>query len=129
MDVHLPKSFSISSIAELLSVSTKLLLEHLVVTMCTSLVIFSVLAVSAMADMMAFTNANSFGAMLKRGDTILKRQGYTPDTTYCGRGDTCAEACGANSVECPSSDTSMFYCHDSNDGSVRSSVTTLSIVD
>jgi hypothetical protein len=97
--------------------------------MRTSLVTFSLLAISAMADMMAFTNANSFGAMLKRGDTILKRQGYTPDTTYCGRGDTCAEACGANSVECPSSDTSMLYCHDSNDGSVRSSITTLSIVD
>ncbi|KAF1358387.1 hypothetical protein EJ07DRAFT_87927, partial [Lizonia empirigonia] len=43
--------------------------------------------------------------------------GYTPDTTYCGRGNTCEEACGANSVECPSTDTSMLYCHFSTDGS------------
>lgn len=79
----------------------------------------SLMAASTMADMGAFTNANSFGAMLKRGDTIMKRQGYSPDTTFCGRGNTCAEACGTGSVECPSTDTSMLYCHDSTDGSVR----------
>ncbi len=86
--------------------------------MRTQFVALGLMAASAMANMAAFTNANSFGAMLKRGDTILKRQGYSPDTTFCGRGDTCAEACGANSVECASSDTSMLYCHDSDDGSV-----------
>ncbi|KAF2625235.1 hypothetical protein BU25DRAFT_412684 [Macroventuria anomochaeta] len=86
--------------------------------MRTSFAATSLLAASTMANqLLAFTNANSFGAMLKRGDTILKRQGYSPDTSYCGRGDTCAEACGANSVQCPSTDTSMLYCHDSNDGS------------
>lgn len=84
-----------------------------------SIFTFSFLATSAVASIPAFTNANNFRAMLKRGDLILKRQGYSPDTTYCGRGDTCAEACGANSVECPSTDTSMLYCHESNDGSVR----------
>lgn len=90
--------------------------------MRTSFIAFSLLATSAIAQKFAFTNANSFGAMLKRGDTILKRQGYTPDTSSCGRGDTCAEACGANSVECPSTDTSVLYCHDSDDGSVGASL-------
>ncbi|KAJ8113231.1 hypothetical protein OPT61_g4594 [Boeremia exigua] len=85
--------------------------------MRTPFVALGLLAASAMADMGAFTNAKSFGAMLKRGDSILKRQGYSPDTSFCGRGDTCAEACGANSVQCPSTDTSMLYCHDSDDGS------------
>lgn len=89
--------------------------------MRTSFITFGLLAVSVVANKMAFTNANTFGAMLKRGDTILKRQGYTPDTEYCGRGDTCAEACGTGSVECPSTDTSTLYCHNSSDGSVRSS--------
>ncbi|KAJ4988195.1 PRP 4 C domain-containing protein [Stagonosporopsis vannaccii] len=85
--------------------------------MRTPFVALSLLAASAMADLVAYTNAKSFGAMLKRGDTILKRQGYTPDTDLCGSGNTCAEACGPNSVQCPSTDTSMLYCHDDNDGS------------
>ncbi|KAJ4337020.1 hypothetical protein N0V87_005040 [Didymella glomerata] len=84
--------------------------------MRTSIVALSLLAASAVADKLAFQNL-SFGAMLKRGDMILKRQGYTPETETCGRGETCAEACGANSVECPSSDSTTLYCHLSNDGS------------
>lgn len=86
--------------------------------MRTSFITLSLLAASAIADKLAFTNINSFGAMLKRGDMILKRQGYTPETETCGRGETCEEACGANSVECPSTDSSTLYCHLSNDGSV-----------
>jgi len=44
---------------------------------------------------------HNFGAMLKRGEAIAKRQGYYPTSTPCGEGDTCAEACGAGQVECP----------------------------
>ncbi|KAF3032291.1 hypothetical protein E8E12_001630 [Didymella heteroderae] len=84
--------------------------------MRTSIVALSLLAASAAADKLAFQNL-SFGAMLKRGDMILKRQGYTPETETCGRGETCEEACGLNSVECPSSDSTTLYCHLSNDGS------------
>ncbi|KAF2690680.1 hypothetical protein K458DRAFT_412029 [Lentithecium fluviatile CBS 122367] len=51
-----------------------------------------------------------FGAMLKRGEALAKRQGYYPTTTPCGDGDTCAEACGAETVQCPSS--SGLYCFD-----------------
>lgn len=86
--------------------------------MRNSLIALSLLAASAVADKLAFQTL-SFSAMLKRGDMILKRQGYTPETETCGRGETCEEACGANSVECPSSDRTTLYCHLSNDGSVR----------
>lgn len=94
-------------------------LLRLVVVMHTSFMVITLLAAFTMAEKLAFTNADSFGAMLRRGDTILKRQGYTPDTISCGRGDTCVEACGADSVQCPSKDTSQLYCHSSTDGSVR----------
>lgn len=86
--------------------------------MYTSLVVLALLSASTMAQKLAFTNANSFGAMLKRGDAIVKRQGYTPDTTSCGTGDTCEEACGAGQVECPSNSAFTLYCHDFTDGSV-----------
>jgi hypothetical protein len=88
--------------------------------MHTPFVALTFLAVSTMAQKLAFTNTASFGAMLKRGDAIIKRQGYTPDTTSCGTGDTCEEACGVGQVECPSSSAFTLYCHDSTDGSVRS---------
>ncbi|KAF1928742.1 uncharacterized protein M421DRAFT_420641 [Didymella exigua CBS 183.55] len=84
--------------------------------MRASIVALGLLVVSTMADKLAFQNI-SFGVMLKRGDMILKRQGYTPETETCGRAETCEEACGANSVECSSTDTSTLYCHLSNDGS------------
>jgi hypothetical protein len=61
-----------------------------------------------------FHAAQDFGAMLRRGDAILKRQGYYPTTHYCGEGDTCAEACGPTYVQCPSNaDT---YCYDPSVG-------------
>lgn len=87
--------------------------------MRTSIVTLTLLAASAIAIKPAVTNIPSFSAMLKRGDMILKRQGYTPETDDCGKGVTCAEACGANNVECPSNDSSTLYCHLSTDGSVR----------
>jgi hypothetical protein len=51
-----------------------------------------------------------FGAMLKRGEVIAKRQGYYPTTEPCGEGDTCAEACGATQIQCPSS--YGMYCYE-----------------
>jgi hypothetical protein len=86
--------------------------------MYTPLIVFALLSAFTVAQKQAFTNANSFGAMLKRGDSIVKRQGYTPETEWCGTGDTCEVACGAGKVECPSKDISTLYCHDSKDGSV-----------
>ncbi|KAF2466904.1 uncharacterized protein BDR25DRAFT_236045 [Lindgomyces ingoldianus] len=42
---------------------------------------------------------------------MQKRQGgYYPTTHFCGRGDTCAEACGATYVQCPSD--AGIYCYD-----------------
>lgn len=40
------------------------------------------------------------GLSLMRRDT----NGYTPDVTKCGNGDTCAQACGAGFAQCPSED-------------------------
>ncbi|EUC43801.1 hypothetical protein COCMIDRAFT_99903 [Bipolaris oryzae ATCC 44560] len=55
--------------------------------------------------------------MLRRGSAIAKRQGYYPTSDVCsGPGDTCAEACGAEYVECPS-DGSVTSCHSTTDGS------------
>jgi hypothetical protein len=44
--------------------------------------------------------SHDFRAMLRRGDTLTKRQGYYPTSNPCGSGTTCAEACGAGQVEC-----------------------------
>ncbi|EMD62626.1 hypothetical protein COCSADRAFT_173064 [Bipolaris sorokiniana ND90Pr] len=55
--------------------------------------------------------------MLKRGSAIAKRQGYYPTSGVCDKpGDTCAEACGAEYVECPSNG-SVTSCHSTTDGS------------
>ncbi|KAJ6201798.1 hypothetical protein J3E72DRAFT_410159 [Bipolaris maydis] len=59
----------------------------------------------------------SFAAMLRRGSAIAKRQGYYPSSDVCnGPGSTCASACGAEYVECPS-DGSVTSCHSTTDGS------------
>ncbi|KAF1849664.1 uncharacterized protein K460DRAFT_1708 [Cucurbitaria berberidis CBS 394.84] len=84
--------------------------------MYISILTLGLLSTSALA-MQAFTNADSFGAMLKRGDAIAKRQGYYPNTNTCGRGDTCEKACGPNQVQCPSKSLTTLYCHSSIDGS------------
>jgi hypothetical protein len=43
---------------------------------------------------------------------LAKRQaGYQPTQTFCGSGYTCAEACGADYVQCPSSDGNL-HCYD-----------------
>lgn len=84
--------------------------------MYTSFLTLVCLSTSALA-IQAVTNADTFGAMLRRGDAIAKRQGYYPDTVNCGRGDTCEEACGVNQVECPSNSLTTLYCHSSVDGS------------
>jgi hypothetical protein len=73
-----------------------------------------ILALALFATSIEGTNiyapVHDFGAMLRRGDAILKRQGYYPTTHLCGEGETCAEACGATYVQCPS--TSGTYCYD-----------------
>jgi len=73
---------------------------------------------ASVAATQGFTNAPSFGVMLKRGDALAKRQGYYPETETCnGSGTTCAEVCGAETVECPSNDSSFLTCHSTLDGS------------
>ncbi|KAF2794690.1 hypothetical protein K505DRAFT_201982, partial [Melanomma pulvis-pyrius CBS 109.77] len=57
-----------------------------------------------------YTPVHDFGAMLKRGDALLKRQGYYPTTHLCGKGSTCAEACGPTQIQCPSD--YGLYCYD-----------------
>ncbi|RMZ66290.1 Prp 4 c domain-containing [Pyrenophora seminiperda CCB06] len=81
--------------------------------------IFTVAMLSAsVAATQGFTNAHSFGAMLKRGDVVAKRQGYYPQSDLCnGDGTTCPEVCGANTAECPSNDANFLRCHSTNDGS------------
>jgi len=43
-----------------------------------------------------YSPADTFGGMMKR------QEGYHPTTTPCGTGDTCEEACGAETRQCPS---------------------------
>ncbi|KAH7125642.1 hypothetical protein B0J11DRAFT_311333 [Dendryphion nanum] len=56
-----------------------------------------------------FSPTDNFGAMFPRAD-LGKRQGYYPGTKTCGKGNTCAEACGPTQVQCPSK--SGIYCFD-----------------
>ncbi|ETS83157.1 hypothetical protein PFICI_05033 [Pestalotiopsis fici W106-1] len=47
-------------------------------------------------------------------DVLMGRQagaGYYPDSTACGTGDTCAEACGAGYEQCYSTDD-LIHCYD-----------------
>ncbi|KAF2441612.1 hypothetical protein P171DRAFT_418288 [Karstenula rhodostoma CBS 690.94] len=55
--------------------------------------------------------SHDFGAMMRRGDALAKRQGYYPSSKPCGSGTTCAEACGAGQVECPA-DAGRGVCFD-----------------
>ena len=57
-----------------------------------------------------YSPVHDFGVMLKRGEAMMKRQGYYPTTHLCGQGETCAEACGPTQVQCPSD--AGLYCYD-----------------
>jgi len=46
------------------------------------------------------TTPSHFGAMSPRGLRARQDEGYYPDTTDCGDGATCQEACGAQYEEC-----------------------------
>lgn len=66
--------------------------------MFSRIVTFGLMATSVLA-WGKITPPPQFGAMSPRG--MGKRQeGYYPDTTECGEGDTCAEACGPTYKEC-----------------------------
>ncbi|CAA9964074.1 hypothetical protein PTMSG1_07433 [Pyrenophora teres f. maculata] len=72
---------------------------------------------ASVAATQSLTNARSFSAMLKRGDALVKRQGYYPESDICnGSGTTCPEVCGANTVECPSNTPNFLSCHSTLDG-------------
>lgn len=54
-------------------------------------------------------------ARMSAKDMLLGRRqedgGYQPDTTFCGTGTTCAEACGAGYEQCASADDQV-HCYD-----------------
>jgi hypothetical protein len=78
--------------------------------MFNRLLSLSLMATSALA-LEAFSPVLHLGAMHPR-DTLAKRQGYYPPPgTPCRSGDTCQEACGANTELCPSQDDTM-HCFD-----------------
>lgn len=84
--------------------------------MKASVFTLALLSGSALAAQLQFRSTfHDFGAMLRRGDAIAKRQGYTPSTRLCGSGNDCEEACGKGQVQCDSN--VGLYCHDSTDGS------------
>lgn len=77
--------------------------------MFTQVLSVGLLATSALASQ-AFSPVHNFGAMLPR-DALNKRQGYYPSTSYCGTGDTCEVACGAEYRQCDSGGNGL-YCYD-----------------
>ncbi|ORY00102.1 hypothetical protein BCR34DRAFT_494877 [Clohesyomyces aquaticus] len=68
--------------------------------MFTKVLALAALSTSVLAT--EFFSPNHFGAMQKR------QAGYYPTTHICGVGDTCQEACGPDSVQCPSNEG--IYC-------------------
>lgn len=77
--------------------------------------IFGLLSTSVMGSQFYKPVQFDFGAMLKRGEAIAKRQeGYRPTSggSCSGSGDTCEQACGAGWQQCASSDDST-HCYDS----------------
>lgn len=103
---HSVTSFSILLLPHSLSVlfrtATKMGIKALIVS--TLLIAAQVTAEPAPYKLASMSLNTAFG--------LLKRQsGYQPTQTFCGTGDTCAEACGAGYVQCPSSDGDM-HCFD-----------------
>lgn len=74
--------------------------------MFNQVITISILATLALASQ-GLSAAYKFHGMLPR-DHLTKRQVYYPEYNYCGAGDTCAESCGEDYVECPSN--SELYC-------------------
>jgi hypothetical protein len=48
------------------------------------------------------------GMSLGRRDT----NGYKPEQTQCGDGDTCSEACGASYTSCSATSSEKSHCYD-----------------
>jgi hypothetical protein len=61
----------------------------------------------------AIPNNQLFGVVKRQQGT--QTYGYQPTTTPCNYGDTCAIACGAGSVQCPS-DNDQMYCYYPSEG-------------
>jgi hypothetical protein len=91
----------------------------IVYTPITSKMLFNALAMSSLFVAVAVAVAAPEPAPYRIGSKSLnpafglaKRQaGYQPTQTYCGPGNTCAESCGADYVQCPSTD-GYLHCYD-----------------
>jgi hypothetical protein len=76
---------------------------HLTTLASSFALVAAALAASQPAMMAGMPLDEAFG--------LSKRQsGYYPSSSFCGRGDTCAEACGAGSEMCSSTDGSL-HCY------------------
>jgi len=63
---------------------------------------------AAAEPMFMMSERNVFGLMARAGP-----DGYQPTQTFCGTGSTCAEACGAGFLMCPSTDKSI-HCYNAD---------------
>ncbi|KAH6659350.1 hypothetical protein BKA67DRAFT_652581 [Truncatella angustata] len=82
--------------------------------------LFSTVAIAALAGQVVVAEGvrkpykPELARMSVKAMLLGKRQedgGYEPDTTFCGTGTTCAEACGAGYQQCSSSDDQV-HCFD-----------------
>lgn len=67
---------------------------------------FTTIATAAAMASVVAAEAQPYRLAVMPGLSLMRREtlGYSPETTKCGAGNTCAEACGAGFAECPSND-------------------------
>ncbi|KAJ6784615.1 hypothetical protein PWT90_11008 [Aphanocladium album] len=67
---------------------------------------FTTIAAVATMAAVAAAEPQPYRLATMPGLSLMRRasDGYVPETTKCGAGNTCAEACGAEFAECPSKD-------------------------
>lgn len=76
-------------------------------------VVIAALAATAASERVPYQlsrKSNSLVALAARADP-----GYQPEQTYCGAGNTCAEACGTGFEQCASTD-GLSHCFDKANG-------------
>ncbi len=73
---------------------------------------FTTIATFATMAAVAAAEAQPYRLAVMPGMSLMRRvtSGYNPETTKCGAGNTCAEACGTGFAECPSKD-GVSHCY------------------